>query len=421
MTIQSVRGMRDLLPEEIARWHHIENTLIEVTQSFGFREIRLPLMEFTSLFARGVGESTDIVEKEMYTLSDRDGDSLSLRPEGTASCIRAAIQHGLLHNQVQQFWYHGPMFRYERPQKGRYRQFEQFGAETFGLESFTAEAELIQLSAAVFDALGVRDDLRLEINTLGKPADRAAYRLALVAYLQPFASQLDEDSRRRLDTNPLRILDSKNEQTRAILENAPDFTDYLDAEAIQHFAGLKNLLDILKIKYVVNPRLVRGLDYYTHTVFEWITDSLGAQGTVCAGGRYDGLVEQLGGKPTPGAGYAMGVDRIVLLHEALNGETRSEAIDVYCAVMDVAQFGHAFEWCAQLRKQIPGLSITLYKSAGKIQKQLKRADKSGARVALLFGEEEVSKNVATLKWLREDKAQQTLDFAALCKCLGETS
>ena len=417
MSIQSVRGMRDIIPKEIARWHHVEDVLVQVTQAFGFREIRFPLLEFTSLFARGVGQNTDIVEKEMYNLADRDGESLSLRPEGTAACIRAALQHGLLHNQVQQLWYHGPMFRYERPQKGRYRQFEQFGVETFGVESFAAEAEVIQLSAAVFDALGVRDALRLEINTLGTPDNRKVYRAALVDYLRPYSDQLDADSNRRLDTNPMRILDSKNEQTRTILESAPDFSEFLDADAIHHFEQLKNLLDELNIEFTVNPRLVRGLDYYTHTVFEWITDALGAQGTVCAGGRYDGLVEQLGGKATPGAGYALGVDRLVLLHEALECDSRTEVVDVYCAVMNSELFAYAFEWCGRLRKQIPGISIVLHKNAGKFQKQLKRADKSGALFALLIGDEEVVNNVVTLKWLREDKAQQTLDFAAVCECL----
>jgi len=417
MRIQSVRGMRDLYPEEIARWHHVEKILVQVAQSFGFREIRFPILEFTSLFARGVGESTDIVEKEMFSLEDRHGKSLSMRPEGTAACIRAALQEGLLFNQVQQLWYHGPMFRYEKPQKGRYRQFDQFGLEIFGVASFAAEAELIQLSASVFDALGVREALRLEINTLGTAANRKAYRSALVDYLRPHAEQLDADSRRRLDTNPLRILDSKNEKTRAILEQAPDIADYLDAESIHHFEQLKSLLDKLNIEFTVNPRLVRGLDYYTHTVFEWITDALGAQGTVCAGGRYDGLVEQLGGKATAGAGYALGVDRLVLLHEALERGSKNEDIDVYCAVLDAEQFAYAFDWCGRLRKQLPGISIVLHKSAGKFQKQLKRAEKSTARFALLIGEEEVSKNAVTLKWLREDRAQQTLDFAAICECL----
>ncbi|MBV1905740.1 MAG: histidine--tRNA ligase [Pseudomonadales bacterium] len=418
MNIQSIRGMRDLLPNELQRWHHIERTLIDVTQSFGFRELRFPLLEFTTLFARGVGESTDIIEKEMYSLADRDGESLSLRPEGTASCIRAALQHGLLHNQIQNFWYRGPMFRYERPQKGRYRQFEQFGVESFGVPSFAAEAELIQLSAAVFDALGMRDALRLEINTLGTLENRRVYRQALVDFLTPHRDELDEDSKRRLDSNPLRILDSKNEKTRVLLENAPGFTDYLEESAVEHFESFKQVLQSLGIQFEVNPKLVRGLDYYTHTVFEWMTDQLGAQGTVCAGGRYDGLVEQLGGKATPGAGYAMGIDRLVLLHETLGGEFPLESIDVYCITMDEAYLSYAFDWCARLRQALPGRTIVLHKSAGKFQKQLKRADKSGAKMALLIGEQEVASNTATIKWLREEKTQQTLDFAALCKSLS---
>lgn len=418
MNLQSIRGMRDILPGDIQRWHHVERKLIETTQSFGFRELRSPLLEFTSLFARGVGESTDIVEKEMYSLADRDGESLSLRPEGTASCIRAALQHGLLYKQVQQLWYKGPMFRYERPQKGRYRQFEQFGVETFGVASFLAEAELIQLSAAAFEALGLKASLQLELNTLGTPANRQAFKSALVEYLTPHVAKLDADSQRRLVTNPLRILDSKDVGTIDILQGAPDLTAFLDAEAVAHFEGLKDLLDVLGIAYVVNPRLVRGLDYYTHTVFEWTTQALGSQGTVCAGGRYDGLVEQLGGKPTPGAGYAMGIDRLVLLHEALQAKVPLENIDVFCVFMQSDYQAYALKCCANLREQVPGLNVWLHKSAGKIQKQVKRADKSGARVALLIGEQEFSNNTVTLKWLREDRAQQTLGIADVCECLS---
>ena len=411
--IQSVRGMRDVPPPEARRWQHVERQSMRTLESFGYEEIRLPLLESSELFSRGLGEATDAVEKEMYNLLDRDGEQLSLRPEGTAGCVRACLQQGLIFNQTQRLWYRGPMFRYERPQKGRYRQFEQIGAEAFGMTGPDVDAELIQLSTAVFRSLGVLRELRLELNTLGSTASRQSYRDALVAYLTPLRDALDADSQRRLTRNPLRILDSKSAATQALLVDAPSLTQHLDAESLAHFDGLKRLLDSLQIGYVVNPRLVRGLDYYTHTVFEWITDALGSQGTVCAGGRYDGLVEQLGGRATPAAGFAMGVDRLVLLHEALGGKMRVEPIDGYCVVLDTAHTSWAMGVCQRLRDALPELRLRVNAGGGQLKNQLKRADASGANWALIVGEDEAQDNEITLKWLRVDAPQERLSPAAL--------
>ena len=326
--VKAVRGMRDILPEQARRWDLVEQTITEVIRGHAYEAIRLPLLEFTELFARGVGEATDIVEKEMYTLADRDGDSLSLRPEGTASSVRMLQEHGFLYNQTQRVFYAGPMFRYEKPQKGRYRQFYQIGAEAYGLAGPDIDAELIGLGWACWQALGIESMVRLEINTLGSGDARQQYRSALVSYLTPRVDQLDEDSRRRLNTNPMRILDSKNPETQRLLENAPKLPDFVDAQSLEHFDGLKGLLRDLGIPFRENPNLVRGLDYYTHTVFEWITDDLGAQGAICAGGRYDGLVERLGGRATPGVGFAIGLDRAVLLHELAHAQGLENAADV---------------------------------------------------------------------------------------------
>jgi len=406
-----------VLPVEARRWQYVERATIAVVESFGYEEIRLPLLEPTELFSRGLGEATDAVEKEMYNLLDRDGEQLSLRPEGTASCVRAGLQHGLLFNQTQRLWYRGPMFRYERPQKGRYRQFEQVGAEVFGIPGPEVEAELIQMCATLFRTLGVLNGVRLEINTLGSGTSRKAYREALVAYLTPRRAELDADSQRRLDRNPLRILDSKDAATQRVLAGAPNLADYLDDASKAHFAELRRLLESLQIPYVVNPRLVRGLDYYTHTVFEWVTDELGSQGTVCAGGRYDGLVEQLGGRPTPGAGYAIGMDRVVLLHEAMNRSFATDAVDGYAIVLDAAHAGWSMAVCQQVREAVPGIRVRPG-SGGKLKNQMKRADASGAQWALIFGEDEVANNVVTLKWLREDVPQECLSVPALIERLA---
>ena len=413
MNVQLVRGMRDQAPEAARRWSYVETRFQQVLASFSYEEIRLPLLESTALFSRSVGENTDIVEKEMYSLRDRDGESISLRPEGTASCVRAGLQQGLLFNQVQRLWYAGPMFRYERPQKGRYRQFEQIGAEAFGMAGADLDAELLQLCAAAFQRLGVADKLTLELNTLGSAASRQAYRDALVAFLEPRRGQLDEDSQRRLERNPLRILDSKDKNTQGVLADAPALADFLDDDSRAHFDDLRALLEQLSIDYRVNPRLVRGLDYYTHTVFEWVTDALGAQGTVCAGGRYDGLVEQLGGRPTPAAGFALGVDRLVLLHEVAFPKWRSSAVDAYCAVLDPAQRAWAMALCQRLRADLPALKLRVHSGGGKLKNQLRRADQSGAVCALLIGEDEVNDNRVTLKWLLRDQPQERLDYESL--------
>jgi histidyl-tRNA synthetase len=409
--MQSIRGMRDVLPEEARRWRYVEDRLRAVFLAHAYEEIHLPLLEPTELFRRGVGDATDIVEKEMYTLSDRDGDSITLRPEGTASCVRALLQHGLLFNQTQRVFYGGPMFRYERPQKGRYRQFHQLGAEAFGMPGPDVDVELVLMGRACWRALGVQQQVRLEINTLGSSASRGAYRAALVGYLTPLRDQLDADSQRRLATNPLRILDSKDPQTQALLVDAPKLPEFVDAESRGHFLRLCDLLDALHVGYVVNPGLVRGLDYYTHTVFEWITDDLGAQGTICAGGRYDGLVEQLGGRPTAGAGFAIGLERVVLLQQALAERAAADfsvGADVYVCVLDEAHLAWALELTDKLREALPAVRIRTHAGGGKLKNQMKRADQSGAAFALVIGEDEVRTGCPTLKYLREDRPQESV-------------
>ena len=349
--IQAIRGMNDILPEHSPVWQYVEGTVRKVLAQYGYHEIRMPVVEQTELFKRSIGEVTDIVEKEMYTFEDRNGDSLTLRPEGTAGCVRAAEQHGLLFNQTRRLWYTGPMFRHERPQKGRYRQFHQIGVECFGMAGPDIDAELLILTARLWRELGLDDHTRLEINSIGTSEARRDFRSALVDYLSGYLNELDEDSQRRLETNPLRILDSKHARTREILENAPNLDDYLDDESRVHFSSLKALLEAAGVKYEVNPRLVRGLDYYGKTVFEWVTDSLGSQGTVCAGGRYDGLVEQLGGKPTVAVGFAMGLERLILLLETLElipPSVNSDA-DVYVTAMGDRAMAPALELAESLR------------------------------------------------------------------------
>ncbi|MBB3191414.1 histidine--tRNA ligase [Halomonas cerina] len=408
--IQAIRGMNDLLPAQSPLWQYFEDQVRDLMARYGYDEIRTPIVEQTALFKRSIGEVTDIVEKEMYTFEDRNGDSLTLRPEGTASCVRAALEHGLLHNQTQRLWYQGPMFRHERPQKGRYRQFHQIGVEAFGLEGPDIDAETILLSARLWQQLGLFEYVTLELNSLGSPEARAAYRDTLVSYFEAHHDVLDEDSRRRLTSNPLRILDSKNPDMAAMLADAPRLMDHLDAESKEHFERLCALLDAADIAYEINPRLVRGLDYYSRTVFEWTTTALGSQGTVCAGGRYDGLVEQLGGKPVPAVGFAMGIERLVLLLETLDlvpDEARG-ALDVYLLPMDEASTATALLLGERLRETLPELRAQLHCGGGSFKSRLKKADKSGARLALLLGEDELAEGSVTLKYLREEREQQRL-------------
>ncbi|MBH2984627.1 histidine--tRNA ligase [Serratia marcescens] len=406
--IQAIRGMNDYLPEETALWQRIEGTLKQVLGSYGYSEIRLPIVEQTPLFKRAIGEVTDVVEKEMYTFEDRNGESLTLRPEGTAGCVRAGIEHGLLYNQEQRLWYIGPMFRYERPQKGRYRQFHQLGAEVFGLQGPDVDAELILLTARWWKALGIAEHVKLELNSIGSLEARANYRDALVAFLEQHVEVLDEDCKRRMYSNPLRVLDSKNPEVQALLNDAPRLSEYLDEESRAHFAGLCELLAQAGIPYTVNERLVRGLDYYNRTVFEWVTTSLGAQGTVCAGGRYDGLVEQLGARATPAVGFAMGLERLVLLVQAVNPEFKApSAIDVYVISSGAGTQSAAMQLAEQVRDAAPQLKLMTNYGGGNFKKQITRADKWGARIALILGESEVAAQQVVVKDLRSGE-QETL-------------
>lgn len=405
--------MNDILPEQTPAWQYLETETRAMLRSFAYQEIRLPILEQTELFKRSIGEVTDIVEKEMYTFEDRNGDSLTLRPEGTAGCVRAAEEHGLLFNQVRKLWYSGPMFRHERPQKGRYRQFHQMGVECFGMTGPDIDAELLILTDRLWRRLGLSPFVRLEINSLGSAEDRRRYREALVAYLSGHVEQLDEDSRRRLETNPLRVLDSKDPQTRALLTDAPRLADFLSEEDRQHFEQLKALLEASGVAFTVNPYLVRGLDYYGKTVFEWVTDSLGAQGTVCAGGRYDGLVEQLGGRPVPAVGFAMGLERLVLLLETLDlvpQSARQEA-DVYLVSMGESALPTLFTLADQLREAVPAAIIQTHCGGGSFKSQMKKADKSGARFALIMGEDELARGEITVKPLRDNREQTTLPLS----------
>jgi histidyl-tRNA synthetase len=406
--IQAIRGMNDLLPDQSAKWQYVENTIADILQRYGYQEIRFPIVEATELFKRSIGEVTDIVEKEMYTFEDRNGDSLTLRPEGTACCVRACEENGLLYNQTQRLWYMGPMFRHERPQKGRYRQFHQVGVETFGMEGPDIDAEVLLLSARILRELGVSESVTLQLNSLGDTASRAAYKEALVTYLEQHRAALDEDSLRRLTTNPLRILDSKNPDTQAVLNDAPVLLDYLDDASHTHFEQLQALLTAAGISFEVNPRLVRGLDYYGKTAFEWVTDKLGAQSTVCAGGRYDGLVEQLGGKPTPAVGFGMGLERLVLLLEALELiPAELQRVDIYLLAVGNVQ-SNALQLAERIRDELPYLRLLTHCGGGSIKSQMKKADKSGADIALILGEDEVASASIVVKDLRENEPQQTM-------------
>ncbi|AIR85392.1 MULTISPECIES: histidine--tRNA ligase [Erwiniaceae] len=396
--IQAIRGMNDYLPADTAIWQRIEGTLKQVLASYGFSEIRLPIVEQTPLFKRAIGEVTDVVEKEMYTFDDRNGESLTLRPEGTAGCVRAGIEHGLLYNQEQRLWYIGPMFRYERPQKGRYRQFHQIGAEVFGLQGPDIDAELIMMTARWWKALGIAEHVSLELNSIGSLEARANYRDALVAFLEQHKDKLDEDCKRRMYSNPLRVLDSKNPDIQLLLNDAPTLNEYLDEDSRAHFDGLCSLLNDAGIAYTVNQRLVRGLDYYNRTVFEWVTNSLGSQGTVCAGGRYDGLVEQLGGRATPAVGFAMGLERLVLLVQAVNPEFEpTRIVDVYVIASGQGVQSAAMQLAEKLRDADPALKLMTNFGGGNFKKQFGRADKWGARIALVLGEDEVKAGQVVIK------------------------
>jgi histidyl-tRNA synthetase len=400
--IQSIKGMNDILPDTVAAWQRMEEILKRVFAAYAYREIRLPIMEKTGLFARSIGEDTDIVGKEMYTFEDRNGESVTLRPEATASCMRAGLEHGLFHNQQQRLWYMGPMFRHERPQKGRYRQFHQAGAEAVGWPGPDIDAELIAMSRRLWQELALPMP-RLEINSLGEAESRRRFRASLVDYLEQYRDDLDPDSQRRLTTNPLRILDSKNTRTQEILRDGPELSTYLDSASRAHFEGLLGLLDEMGIDYTVSPRLVRGLDYYSHTVFEWVSEGLGAQATVCAGGRYDGLVEMLGGKPTPAIGFAMGLERLV---EAARFEVPGHNPDVFVIAVGEAAGRQAMGLAERLRDA--GCRTQLHCGSGAMKSQMRKADRSGAQIAVIIGEDESARNTATVKSLRADIEQSTV-------------
>jgi len=401
---QAVRGMSDILPGDSSYWRYVEDVLRAVVTSYGYQEIRFPIIESTGLFVRTIGEVTDIVEKEMYTFADRNGDSLTLRPEGTAGCVRAGVQHGLFYNQIQRLWYTGPMFRHERPQKGRFRQFHQFGVEVFGLSGPDIDAELLLMSARFWQKLGIADKVTLQLNTLGTEVVRTLYREKLINYFNANFEMLDEDSKRRLTTNPLRILDSKNPHLGELISSAPKLLDNLDDASRIHFDGLCRLLDAAGLKYVINPCLVRGLDYYCHTAFEWVTDELGAQGTICGGGHYDKLVERLGGKATCAVGFALGLERLIELVRVATSIT--VAVDVYMIVLGDAVREYSLILAEELRTAIPKLELIINCGDGSLATQLKRADKSNAQLALIIGEDELKQEQVTVKWLRDVKTRQ---------------
>ncbi|MFT0213491.1 histidine--tRNA ligase [Pseudomonas sp. F1_0610] len=419
--LQAITGMNDILPEQTPVWRYFEQTVADLLDSYGYRQIRMPIIEFTALFKRSIGEVTDIVEKEMYTFTDLNGDSLTLRPEGTASCVRAAMENSLINReQVQKLWYIGPMFRHEKPQKGRYRQFHQVGLEVFNLPGPDIDAELIILTWRLWQKLGIRDKVELQLNSLGTSAERAEYRQALVAFLEARFDQLDEDSQRRLAKNPLRILDSKNEHTQSILVEAPKLSDYLGDESRTHFEGVKARLTAAGIPFMINHKLVRGLDYYSKTVFEWVTTELGSQGTVCAGGRYDGLVEQMGGKPTAGVGFAMGVERLILMLESIGTLPADieRQVDVFvCTLGEAAEF-KALELIETVRDKLPKLRILVNAGGGSFKSQFKKADKSTALYALILGEDELLNQTVGLKNLRQEGEQQTIAWSALVDTLA---
>ncbi|MDC4234069.1 histidine--tRNA ligase [Pasteurella multocida] len=407
-TIRAIRGMNDCSPTESPLWQWVEGKVRSVLQNYGYSEVRMPIVESTPLFARAIGEVTDVVSKEMYTFWDND-EQLTLRPEGTAGCVRAAIEHGWIYNQEQRLWYMGPMFRHERPQKGRYRQFHQAGVEVFGIPNPEIDAELIMLTARLWKELGIADHVTLQLNSIGSLEARKNYRSALVAFLQQHVDLLSEEEKERLEKNPLRILDTKNQALQEVLNDAPKLLAYLDDDSREHFAQLCALLDAVGIQYEVNPKLVRGLDYYNKTVFEWVTSALGAQGTVCGGGRYDGLVEQLGGHATTGVGFAMGLERLVLLVQEVNQSiSLPSAVDIYVVYQGEGTTLAAFQLAETLRTELPQLRVMTHCSGGNFKKQFKRADKSGATLALVIGESEVQNQQVVVKHLLGGAEQQTL-------------
>ncbi|MCU7893297.1 MAG: histidine--tRNA ligase [Candidatus Thiodiazotropha sp. (ex Ustalcina ferruginea)] len=416
--IQAIRGMKDILPQQTPLWQFLEDRVRSVLSRYGYAEIRMPIVEMTELFKRSIGEVTDIVEKEMYTFADRNGDSLTLRPEGTAGCVRAGLENGLIFNQTQRLWYQGPMFRHERPQKGRYRQFHQIGVETFGLAGPDIDLELVLITARIWQELGLQG-LELQLNTLGTAEERGQYRDRLVAYFKERIVELDEDSQRRLESNPLRILDSKNPKMAAVVEDAPSLMEHLGDASLQHFEVLREGLDAAGVSYVLNPRLVRGLDYYSRTVFEWVTDSLGAQGTICAGGRYDGLVDQLGGKPTTAVGFAMGLERVIAMLESTYLAEQLPGPDVYLVMMGETAAREGVILAEQLRSALPTLRLICHCGGGGFKNQLKKADKSRARYALILGEDEVARKEIGLKPLRGEGDQQQIALSQLEARLAE--
>ena len=418
-SIQAIRGMNDILPQETVLWQHVESTLQNVLKSYGYQEIRTPIVEKTELFKRSIGEATDIVEKEMYTFTDRNDDSLTLRPEGTAGCVRAGIEQGLLYHQIQRLWYMGPYFRHERPQKGRYRQFHQCGVEAFGMEGPDIDAELILISAKILEKLELLPYVTLQLNSIGTAQSRAAYREHLVNYFTQHKESLDEDSLRRLNTNPLRILDSKNPALQDLIEQAPKLTNHLDEESQNHFSQLQNYLAESNLNFVLNPRLVRGLDYYSKTVFEWVTTELGAQGTICAGGRYDSLTEQLGSTRTPALGFALGLERTILLLQQTNQTLPRFTPHIYFMTDGEATFKKGLVLADQLREALPGLNIIMHCGGGSLKNQFKKADKSQALLAIVLGENELESRTITLKFLRQNMPQRVVQEDQVVACLKE--
>ncbi len=417
--IQAIRGMHDVLPEQTPLWQYAEQQIRLVLGNYGYSEIRLPIVEKTELFKRSIGEVTDIVEKEMYTFEDRNGDSLTLRPEGTAGCLRACLEHGLLHNQVHRLWYYGPMYRHERPQKGRYRQFVQLGVETYGMSGPDIDAELILIMDRLWKQLGIRDKVKLQLNSLGTIAERAIYRVSLVEYFQKQMAQLDEDSLRRLTTNPLRILDTKNPAMAELVANAPELMNHLGDESLAHFKAITSTLENLGISYQINPRLVRGLDYYSNTVFEWVTDELGAQGTVCAGGRYDSLIEQLGGKPNYAVGFAMGMERLLSLMETRHNLPVTTPVNAYLIRVGALAEREGVFFAEALRDQVPGLKLQLDCAGGSFKSQFKKADKTGAEFAIILGDNEVKQGLVGVKSLRLQQEQQNMSQQQIIEFLRE--
>lgn len=410
--------MRDILPSETPLWRFLESTVSKLLISYGYQEIRFPILEKTELFKRSIGEVTDIVEKEMYTFEDRNGDSLTLRPEGTAACVRAGVEKGLFHNQIHKLWYMGPMFRHERPQKGRYRQFHQIGVETFGLQGPDIDAELILVCRRLWELIGLQKNVRLELNSLGQPADRATYREKIVEYFNDYVNELDADSQKRLTSNPMRILDSKNPDTQKIVANAPVLSDYISTESAEHFQQLREFLDTSDVEYTVNPRLVRGLDYYSDTVFEWITQDLGAQGTVCAGGRFDALVTHLGGKPTPAAGFAMGIERLIALLESQDQVEIEPLADCYIVAAGEKAQAKGLQLAESVHNSLPQLKVLTHCGGGSFKSQMKKADKSGARIALIMGDDEADNQTVSVKHLRESVEQQSISQNQLIEHLN---